>query len=157
MFVTVIVLKYALLNLEFYLNNTINLCHLPQRITLCYTHKMAIISWPQTLWRHYIEMSATSFLLYVILLWLAAAAAAAAEPCGSSTVKTGHASVVKVSGRANVSSTSFDKGGSTLSATDKRPSSVRRWQHLQRSTFDGRSRSVYRTDSLPPHNTTQMR
>ena len=31
----------------------ISLRHLTQRITSCYTHKMAIVSWPQTLWRHF--------------------------------------------------------------------------------------------------------
>jgi len=53
MFVTVMTLKYALLVSQghflkltdlFYLNNTINLRHLTQRITSCYTHKMAIVS-----------------------------------------------------------------------------------------------------------------
>jgi len=53
-YVTVIVLKYALLVshiniflnwlIHFYLNNTINLRHLTQRIISCYTHKMAIVS-----------------------------------------------------------------------------------------------------------------
>ena len=31
----------------------INLLHSSQRITSCFTHKMAIVSWPQTLWRHF--------------------------------------------------------------------------------------------------------
>ena len=64
MFVTVIVLRYALLVsqwshghflelIQFYLNNSINLRHLTQRIISCYTHKMAIVSWPDTLWRHF--------------------------------------------------------------------------------------------------------
>jgi len=54
MFVSVIALKYALLVSQwshghflnwfyFCLNNTINLCHLSQRIISCYTHKMAIV------------------------------------------------------------------------------------------------------------------
>ena len=38
---------------EFYLNNTINLCPLSPLITAFHTHKMAIASWPQTLWRHF--------------------------------------------------------------------------------------------------------
>ena len=60
MFATVIALKYALLVsqwsygyflkltllIQFYLNNTINFRHLTQRIMSCYTHKMAIVSWP---------------------------------------------------------------------------------------------------------------
>jgi len=64
MFVTAISLKYALLAsrwsyghflklIEFYLNNTINFRHLTQRIIQCYTHKMALVSWPQTPWRHF--------------------------------------------------------------------------------------------------------
>jgi len=32
--------------IQFYLNNTINIRHLTQRIMSCYTHKMAIASWP---------------------------------------------------------------------------------------------------------------
>ena len=36
-----------------YLNNAINLRHSTQRIISCYTHKMAIVSWSQTLWRHF--------------------------------------------------------------------------------------------------------
>jgi len=32
--------------IEFYLNSTINLHPLTQHITSCYTHKMAIVSWP---------------------------------------------------------------------------------------------------------------
>jgi len=55
MFVTVIAFKYALLvshssyghflrqMVQFYLNNTINLRILTQRM-MCYTHKMAIVS-----------------------------------------------------------------------------------------------------------------
>jgi len=65
MFVTVIALKYALLVsqwsyghllklIQFYLNNTVNLRHITQRIMSCYTHKMAILSWPYSLWRHFI-------------------------------------------------------------------------------------------------------
>jgi len=61
MFVTAIALKYtSLVNQwsrghflklnRFYLNNTIILRHLTERIMSCYTHKMAIVSWPQTLW-----------------------------------------------------------------------------------------------------------
>jgi len=57
MFVIVIALKYALLVtqwsyghflklIQFYLNNTINLRRLTQRIMSCYTHKMAIVLWP---------------------------------------------------------------------------------------------------------------
>jgi len=64
MFVTAISLKYALLAsrwsyghflklIEFYLNNTINFRHLTQRIIQCYTHKMALVSWPQTPWRRF--------------------------------------------------------------------------------------------------------
>jgi len=65
MFVTVIMLKYALLVsrrsrcghflklIQFYLSNTLNLRQLTQRIISFYTHKMAIVSWPQTLWRHF--------------------------------------------------------------------------------------------------------
>ena len=30
--------------IQFYLNNTINLLHLTQRIMLCYTHKMEIVA-----------------------------------------------------------------------------------------------------------------
>jgi len=37
---------------QFYLNNTINLRRLSQRIISCCTHKMAIVSWPRTMWRH---------------------------------------------------------------------------------------------------------
>jgi len=37
---------------QFYLNNTINFCHLRRRIISCYTNKMAIVSWPETPWRH---------------------------------------------------------------------------------------------------------
>ena len=59
MFVTAITLKCALLVsqwsygrrlevIQFYLNNTIT-----QRIISCCTHKMAIVSWPQTLWPHF--------------------------------------------------------------------------------------------------------
>jgi len=59
MFVTVTTLKYAVgtdqpvsdhvdifLNklIQFRLNNTINVRHLTQRITSCYTHKMTIVS-----------------------------------------------------------------------------------------------------------------
>ena len=66
MFVTVIALKYALLAsqssyghflkqlIQFYLNNSINLRHSTERIKSCYTHKMAIVSWPTTMWRHFI-------------------------------------------------------------------------------------------------------
>ena len=32
--------------IQFYLNNTINLRILTQRIMSCYTQKMAIVSWP---------------------------------------------------------------------------------------------------------------
>jgi len=32
--------------IQFYSNNTTYLRHIPQRIILCYTHKMAIILWP---------------------------------------------------------------------------------------------------------------
>jgi len=64
MFFTVISLKYAFLandhtdilinqRIECYLNNTINLRHLTPHIMWCYTHKMAIVSWPQILWRHF--------------------------------------------------------------------------------------------------------
>ena len=64
MFFTVISLKYAFLandhtdilinqRIECYLNNTINLRHLTPHIMPCYTHKMAIVSWPQILWRHF--------------------------------------------------------------------------------------------------------
>jgi len=38
--------------IECYLNNTINLRPLTPHITPCYTHKMAIVSWPYILWRH---------------------------------------------------------------------------------------------------------
>ena len=38
---------------QFYLNNTINLRRLSQRIISCCTHKMAIVSWPRTMWRHF--------------------------------------------------------------------------------------------------------
>jgi len=38
---------------QFYLNDTINLRHLTRRKISCYTHKMAIVLWPQTLWRHF--------------------------------------------------------------------------------------------------------
>jgi len=66
MYVTVIALKYALLAsqssyghflkqlIQFYLNNSINLRHSTERIKSCYTHKMAIVSWPTTMWRHFI-------------------------------------------------------------------------------------------------------
>ena len=58
MFFTVIAFKYALVvgqwlyghflkPIRFYLNNAIDL-----RIISCYTHKMASVSWPWTLWRH---------------------------------------------------------------------------------------------------------
>jgi len=62
MFVTVIALKYAFLVSQWsyghflkltdsiYLNNTINLPHLTQRVISCYTHKMAIVLYP---WRHF--------------------------------------------------------------------------------------------------------
>ena len=66
MFVTVIVLKYALLVsqydhmeifwnqlIQFRLNNTLNLRPLSPHIIPCYTHKMATASWPQTTWRHF--------------------------------------------------------------------------------------------------------
>ena len=65
MFVTVIVLKCALLVsqrsyaghflklIQYYLNNTTNLRHLTQRIILCCTHTMAVVPWPYTLWRHF--------------------------------------------------------------------------------------------------------
>ena len=36
--------------IELYLNNMINLRHLTRPTMSCYTHKMAIVSWPQTLW-----------------------------------------------------------------------------------------------------------
>jgi len=39
--------------IRFYSNNTINLRLLSQRIISCYSHKMAIVSWPQILWRHF--------------------------------------------------------------------------------------------------------
>jgi len=39
--------------IECYLNNTINLRPLTPHIMPCYTHKMAIVSWPQILWRHF--------------------------------------------------------------------------------------------------------
>ena len=39
--------------IQFYLNNTINLRRLTQHIISCYTHKMAIVSWPYTLWRYF--------------------------------------------------------------------------------------------------------
>jgi len=66
MFATVILLKCALLGksdrsdifitqrIEFYLNNTINFRPLTPQIMPYYTHKVAILSWPQILWRHFI-------------------------------------------------------------------------------------------------------
>jgi len=39
--------------MHFHLNNAINLCHLTEHIMSCYTHKMTIISWPQSLWPHF--------------------------------------------------------------------------------------------------------
>ena len=39
--------------IECYLNNTINFRPFTPRIMPCYTHKMAIVSWPQILWRHF--------------------------------------------------------------------------------------------------------
>jgi len=39
--------------IQFYLTNTINLRHLTHRIISCYNHKMAIVSWPLILWRHF--------------------------------------------------------------------------------------------------------
>ena len=33
--------------MEFYLNGTINLRPLTSHIMLCYTHKMAVVSWPK--------------------------------------------------------------------------------------------------------------
>jgi len=65
MFATVILLKCALLGksdhsdifitqrIEFYLNNTINFRPLTPQIMPYYTHKVAILSWPQILWRHF--------------------------------------------------------------------------------------------------------
>ena len=62
---TVIVLKYffwqdsdhtdIFINerIECYLNNTITLRPLTPHIMPCYTHKMAIVSWPYILWRHF--------------------------------------------------------------------------------------------------------
>ena len=60
MFFTMLALKYALLanysnhthifinqRIECYLNNTITLRPLTPHIMPCYTHKMAIVSWPQ--------------------------------------------------------------------------------------------------------------
>ena len=41
--------------IHFYLNNTINLRHLTPPIISCYTHKTAIVSWPQTPWRHFTQ------------------------------------------------------------------------------------------------------
>jgi len=42
--------------IQFYLNNTINLRHLYQRIKSCYTHKTTIVLWPRTMWRHFQAM-----------------------------------------------------------------------------------------------------
>jgi len=39
--------------IECYLNNTITLRPLTPHIMPCYTHKMAIVSWPYILWRHF--------------------------------------------------------------------------------------------------------
>jgi len=38
---------------ELYLNNKMNLRPLTPHIMPCYTHKMAIVSWPWILWRHF--------------------------------------------------------------------------------------------------------
>ena len=37
----------------FYLNNALNVCPLTPQIIPCYTHKMAIASWPLIMWRHF--------------------------------------------------------------------------------------------------------
>jgi len=39
--------------IQFYLNNTLNSCPLSTQRISCYTHKMAIVSWTQIIWRHF--------------------------------------------------------------------------------------------------------
>ena len=39
--------------IELYLNSTINVRPLTPHIMPCYTHRVAVVSWPQILWRHF--------------------------------------------------------------------------------------------------------
>ena len=61
MFVTVIALRYALLVGQWSCGHFLKLAdsilfqltrHFTRRVMSCHTHKMAIVSWPWTLWRH---------------------------------------------------------------------------------------------------------
>ena len=76
-------------SVRLYLNNTINICNLTQRIISCYTHKMAIVSWPQILWRHF-TLRIQYYTLWVIRCHLLTrgwyTAAYNAPPIGCSTI-----------------------------------------------------------------------
>ena len=48
---------------KFYLNNMANLHQLTLHIMPSYTHKMAIVSWPQILWRHFTLCIENTYLL----------------------------------------------------------------------------------------------
>ena len=67
--------------IQFYLNNTINLCHLTQRIISCYTNKMAIVSWRHfTVHPMYLMMQCSLLAEFQIVLTFFASSAVSLEP-----------------------------------------------------------------------------